>query len=131
MTCADDDLYQRAHDVELAFERCEPWCRLTDRHRSESFREDQYCLSVERRVQFSLEDCAPGWAMPVDDVAPHIGVYARRDYYRMPYIMINLFRENRNEFRCIDTDFKVTPLEALELAEHLMAVVAQVVGGGA
>jgi hypothetical protein len=107
---------------------CAPWCRYGDGHPQEHFRADQWCQGPQHMTILGLESAAP--ALPVKEIAetPALTVYARRGWYALPTVRMNVNREHINDHLAVDVDFDLTPFEAIELAGHLIAV-AEMIGG--
>lgn len=113
---------------------CTPWCdenldRAGRGHDDYGLRADQSCWGVQRKVVLGLEDGAP--ALPVEEApsdAPAISVYAYQAWHALPNVRLNLFRETDNEHTSVDVDVHVTVCEAVELAQNLLAAVAEIGG---
>ncbi|PQM52031.1 hypothetical protein [Mycolicibacter virginiensis] len=90
---------------------------------------DQWCQGQLYTVGCSLEENAPASHKQLDDADPHISAYACGRYYRLPYVALHLFRESARPFLNVDTEFRLTPAEAVALAKHLMTVAAEIQGG--
>lgn len=110
--------------------RCAPWCVDGDGHPREHFRNDQCCNGPMQMLLFSLEDHAQ--AIPVSEIdagAPHCNVYARQNPHSLPMVVLHVFRDHhRHEKLSVDAEFKLTPAEAIELAENLITVVEAIAG---
>ncbi|KKB98560.1 DUF6907 domain-containing protein [Mycolicibacter arupensis] len=105
---------------------CAPWCAESDGHPRESHRVDQWCQGPLHTVGCSLEELAPASHKQVDAADPHITAYACGRYYRLPYVALHLFRESSRPLLNVDTEFKLTPAEAVTLAKHLITVAQQI-----
>ncbi|BBY33372.1 hypothetical protein [Mycolicibacter minnesotensis] len=109
---------------------CAPWCLEGDGHPRESHRVDQRCQGRLYSVGCSLEEAAPASHKELDiDVDPHISAYACGRYYRLPYVALYVYRESSRQFWSVDTEFKLTPAEAVAMAKNLLTVVAEIQGG--
>lgn len=106
---------------------CTPWCTEDDHHFGYAFRSDQSCWGPQLKTIFSLDEYAP--AVGVVDIpsdAAGMTVYAYQGWYQLPKVKVNVFWEANSEDDkrdAIDHDFQLTPAEAIELANSLIAAV--------
>ncbi|WP_225037992.1 DUF6907 domain-containing protein [Mycobacterium canetti] len=105
---------------------CTPWCIDGAGHPCELFLDDQECSGPQLKVALTLERGAPALPLTPEDVcgAPGVTVYASKRWYRFPTITANVFALAGG----IDYDLTLTPPEAAELAQALLAAVRLVDG---
>lgn len=109
---------------------CASWCIQGDQHQKEILRGDQNCEGPQLKVILGLADGAPPLPLKDDDLfsAPGLTVYAFKRWHSLPTVKLNLYRPTENGHGCVDVDVQLTPIEAVELAEHLITVV-KTIGG--
>lgn len=112
--------------------KCESWCTEGDGHPRKMYRADQWCQGPMRMTVLGLES-PNSPALPVKEITlgetPALTVYARRDWYGLPFVRMNIDRPHQNQHLSIDdVDISLTPFEAVELANHLISIVEDIGG---
>ncbi len=112
---------------------CAPWCTDAQDHRRNWLRGDQNCWGEDRPVILGLEEGAPATHLSPEEALhqgdpPRITACAYREWYGLPVVYLHLYRPSENKYLDLDHSFKLTPFEALELANHLIATVEQIGG---
>ncbi|MCQ4359663.1 hypothetical protein KQR54_00600 [Mycobacterium gordonae] len=109
---------------------CASWCTDGDGHPHSALRGDQNCWGPQRKTILGLEDGAPALPLKDDELfaAPGISVYAFREWHALPTVKLNLYRPSENGHLSVDIDVQLTLAEARQLADSLVAVVAEIEG---
>jgi hypothetical protein len=111
---------------------CAPWC--TDGgHTKEKFRADQNCWGPDHPVILGLDERAPAAHLSIEEQLAagdpaRITPCAWKAWRGLPVVYLHLYRPHENEHLDMDASLKLTPGEAVELAEALMAVVSEIGG---
>lgn len=114
--------------------RCAPWCTDEHGHKMSSNRADQNCWGPDHPVILGLDDHAPAAHLSVEEQLAadpaRITPSAYKPWYGLPVVYLHMYRPSENTYLNLDTSLHLTPSEAVELANHLIAVV-ETIGGGA
>lgn len=109
---------------------CASWCTDGDGHPHYALRGDQNCWGPQRKVILGLEGGAPSLPLQDDELsaAPGVTTYAFRAWHALPTVKLNLYRPSENGNLSVDVDVQLTLAEASQLADSLIAVVAEIEG---
>lgn len=108
--------------------QCAPWCiEGSPHHRGYKLRADQNCWGPDHSVVLGLEDGAPATHLSHAEMLeldpPRITACAWRQWYGLPIVYLHAYRPSSNPHEDLDVNLKLTPFEAVELANHLISVV--------
>ncbi|CAM2885417.1 hypothetical protein BST27_08225 [Mycobacterium intermedium] len=110
---------------------CTVWCEDNDGHTTATGRSEQICWGKSYYVELSCEEAEvnfKGEGQSRNVWPSFVAVAAYRGYNQLPCINMNFILVGHGDGQ-VDDSFKMTPLEARQLAAHLVAVADEIEDG--